>query len=123
MTGMLFRNTRIFALLWLSVGIGLSGYYGIEWYEQADWTPAEIEQSVELNLAIDLQRRGPLLQPTGEKMLQLQQLVRSEVEAQIHREQAAVRRGFFAGVTMLLLGLIPLLYERARAKIAPVQRP
>ncbi|MEK6805593.1 MAG: hypothetical protein AABY95_02975 [Pseudomonadota bacterium] len=111
---MLFRNTKIFSLLWLSIGIGLSGYYGVEWYEQPSWTRDEIEQSVELNLAVDLARMGPHLRPKGDKLDALRQLVRGEVETQIRREQSATQRGLAAGVAMLLLGLVPLLLERKR---------
>ena len=117
------RNTRIFSALWISVGIGLSGYYGLQWYEQPRWSEAEIEQSVMLNLGIDLARMGPHLRPTGEKLEQLHQMVRSEVEGQIRTEQRAVWRGLIAGSGMLLLGLVPLLYGRSRAKIPRTQRP
>ena len=61
------RNTRIFSALWLSIGIGLTGYYGLQWYEAPNWNEAEIEQSVLLNLGIDLHSMGPNLRHQGDR--------------------------------------------------------
>jgi len=109
---MLFRNTRIFALIWLSVGLGLGGYYGIRWQEQPDWTPQAIEESVELNLAIDLARMGPHLRPQGERLERLRQTISREVHTQIESEQKTLQRGLAAGVLLTLLGGGILLMQR-----------
>ncbi len=103
---MLTRNPRIFSALAVSVGIGLCGYYGLQWYELPKWSEAEIEQSVQLNLQMDLQRMGPLLQPKNERLEELRRLVRAEVETEIRNERIAVQRGLLAGFVALALGLV-----------------
>lgn len=104
MPAMLSRNPKIFSALAISIGIGLCGYYGLQWYELPRWSEAELAQSVELNLALDLKRMGPLLEPKGKRLETLRQIVRSEVETEINRDRNAIWRGLLAGLVALALG-------------------
>jgi hypothetical protein len=101
---MLFRNPKALAFLMFAVGIGLLGYFGEQWYRLPKWSEAEIEQSVELNLAIDLNRMGPHLRPTGEKLERLRGIIRAEVEGEIRREREQLERWMGAGLLLLVLG-------------------
>jgi hypothetical protein len=111
---MLFRNPRALAFLLLSAGIGLVGWYGQQWYVLPEWSEGEIEQSVELNLQIDLARRGPHLQPTGERLEALRQAVRAEVEAEIRREREDLERWIGLGFVLLVLGVGQLVFVLSR---------
>ena len=102
---MLFRNPQAFAAILMIAGTSLLVYFGEQWYRLPPWSEAEIEQSVELNLAMDLQRLGPHLRPTGEKLERLRQLVRGEVEGQINRERHDLERWIGAGLLLAVLGL------------------
>jgi hypothetical protein len=101
---MLFRNPRLFAFTLLAAGLGLCGYYGEQWYRLPQWNEAEIAQSTELNLQFDLQRMGPQLQPTGEKLEALRKIVRAEVEAEIRHDREQVERWLGLGLLLLVLG-------------------
>jgi hypothetical protein len=49
---MLPRNPRAFAVLLAALGAGLVAWYGEQRWRLPAWSEAEIEQSVELNLAL-----------------------------------------------------------------------
>ena len=116
---MLFRNPRFFAFLLVAIGLGLLGYYGEQRWRLPKWSDAEIAQSVELNLALDLQHRGPHLQPSGEKLEELRATIRAEVEAEIRRERETPERWMGVGAILCMLGaghwLKQVLAERGRA--------
>ena len=82
---MLFRNPRLFAFLLIAIGGGVLGYYGEQYRRLPTYTDADIEQSVEANLALDLARMGPHLQPAGEGES-------GPHASQQHRHAYAVRR-------------------------------
>lgn len=113
---MLFRNPQAFAFVMIAIGIGLLGYYGEQWYRLPKWSEAEIEQSVELNLAIDLKRMGPLMQPTGEKLERLRGIVRGEVVGEISREREKLERWIGAGLLLVVVGLGQALFSLARPR-------
>ena len=113
---MLFRNPQAFAFVMIAIGIGLIGYYGERWYRLPQWTEGEIEQSVELNLAIDLKRMGPLLQPTGEKLERLRGIIRAEVAGEIRRERETLERWMGAGLLLVVVGLGQALFSLARPR-------
>lgn len=116
---MLFRNPNLFAFLLLAIGIGLVGYYGEQRWQLPQWSEAEIEQSVELNLAMDLDRRGPHLRPTGERLAGLRAAIRAEVEAEIRRDREKLERWIGLGAILCVLGAAQfvklLLAQRARS--------
>lgn len=113
---MLFRNPKSLAFLLLALGVGLCGYYGQKWYELPEWSEAEIAQSVEINLELDLQRMGPHLRPTGERLEDLRRLVRSEVEAEIRKEREGAQKGLGAGLIALVLAVGQLLAVALKEK-------
>jgi len=109
----MFRDPRALAFVLLASGIGVLGWFGPQWYQRPKWSRAEIDQSVELNLAIELKQRGPLLQPTGDRLEQLRSLIRTEVEGQIRRERREVERWLGAGFLLSLFGVSAWLRARA----------
>lgn len=97
---------RITALLFvlLSVGFGLTGYFGWAWYELPRYSEHDIAASTEINLMMDL-HRADASTPTGAKIAELRRQVREEIEADIARERREVQTGFAIGLAALLLGL------------------
>lgn len=102
---MLFRNPLLFAFALAAIGLGLIAWYGEQLWRLPAWTESEIDQSVELNLALELQRRGPHLQPQGEKLDTLRQTLRAEVEAEIRGERRKLERWIGFGALLLVFGL------------------
>lgn len=96
----------------LALGIGLCGYYGTEWYEMPRYSQADIDASVELNLQLDLQRRGALLQPDEAGMDRLRTMIREEVEADINRDLKRVQTRFGVGLIALVVGISHLVFQR-----------
>ena len=115
---MLFRNPRLLAFLLVAAGIGLAGWYGEQRWRLPAWSEAELEQSVELNLAVELQRRGPHLQPAPERLEQLRRALRAEVEAEIRHERERLERWIGLGLVMVVLGL-GLWARAALARLTP----
>lgn len=106
-----FRNPRAMAFVLIAFGLGVAAFYGERWYRLPAWTEAEIEQSVELNLALDLQRLGPHLQPSRERLEQLRSMVRAEVEGEIRREREEVQRWVGLGLVLIVLGAGQLVFS------------
>jgi hypothetical protein len=100
---MLLRNPRLFAFLLAALGIGLVAWYGEQRWRLPAWSEAEIEHSVEMNLALELERRGTHLQPTGERLEQLRRTLRAEVEAEIRRERAEPERWIGFGLLLIVV--------------------
>jgi hypothetical protein len=116
---MLFRNPRAFAYLLIAIGLCLLGYYGEKLWRLPTWTAAEIEQSVELNLALDLRHRGRHLQPTPEKLAELRTTVRAEVEADIRRERETLERWLGLGAILCMLGVGHFVKQLLAARTRP----
>lgn len=98
------RNPRLFAFLLISVGAVVAGWYGERLWRLPAWSEAEIEQSVELNLALDLNRRGPHLQPDQARLDALRASIRAEVEAEVRREREELERWMALGLVLVVLG-------------------
>ena len=115
---MLLRNPRAFAFVLAAVGLGLVAFYGEQRWRLPAWSEAEIAQSVELNLALELQQRGPHLQPAGERLDALRRTLRAEIEAEIRRERAEPERWIGLGLLLIVLGagqwIADVLRRRAR---------
>ena len=109
---MLARRLQAFAYILIVTGVGLLAWFGDEWYRLPVWSEAEIEQSVELNLAIDLKRLGPNMQPEGEKLERLRQIVRAEVKAEIRQEREKVERWLGLGAICIVFGISQWLMQR-----------
>lgn len=91
-------------ILATAMGLGLSAYYGERWYQLPQYSEEDLRASAELNLAIDLERRGPALQPSPADRERLRQQIRSEIDADIGREHKEIQQGFTAAALMLLFG-------------------
>ena len=102
---MLLRNPRLLAFLLAAIGAGIAAWYGEQRWRLPAWSEAEIVQSVELNLAVELQRRGPHLQPSPERVEALRVTLRDEVEAEIRREREQLERWIGFGLVLVVLGL------------------
>lgn len=110
---MIARRLRTFAYILVISGVAVLTWHGEQWYRLPVWTEAEIEQSVELNLALDLQRLGPNLRPEGEKLQRLRDMVRAEVVGEIRREREQVEKWLGAGLVLLIFGVGQWLLSRA----------
>lgn len=114
----MFRDRRVLPFLMIAAGLGLVLYYGLQWRELPRWSEAEIAQSAELNLALDLQRMGPLLQPTGTRLAELRTRVRAEVEAEIRHDRRALERWIGLGLLLMVFGGSQYLLSLVRASRA-----
>jgi len=113
---MLLRNPRAFAFALAAIGLAVAGWHGEQRLRLPQWSEAEIEQSVELNLQLELQRRGPHLQPQGERLDALRGALRAEVEAEIRRERDALDRWIGAGLLLLVFGAAQWLGAALRSR-------
>ena len=98
--------------LMFAVGLGLAFYYGDVWYGLPRYSEAEIEQSVELNLALTLQVR--LTSPSADEASRA--TIRSELLAEIQREQRDALRGLTIGGVLCAFGLLQMLMLRRMAQ-------
>lgn len=110
------RNPLLIPFLFLALGFGLLGWYGLSWYELPRYSESEIETSVEANLAMDLARLGPSMQLDAQRMTQLRTQIRAEVMADIQRERAESERGLGVGLICIVVGLGHAVLMRGLAK-------
>lgn len=96
-------------------GLGMVFWYGHALSELPRYSPAEIEQSVELNLMLDLQRRDPTFANDSGKVSQLRMQLHDEVTAAIAQDKTELQRYIGAGVVMTLVGLAQMLLLRRMA--------
>jgi hypothetical protein len=113
---MLLRNPRAFAFVLAAIGFGVAAWYGEQRWRLPQWSEAEIEQSVELNLQLELQRRGPHLQPQPERIEALRRTLRAEVQAEIRRERDTLDRWIGAGLLLVVFGLAQWLADAIRRR-------
>ncbi len=99
------RNLSTIPAFLVALGLCLSSYYGMEWYQLPQYSEADIETSTELNLRLDLQRRGPHLQPQGEELERLRRMVRAEIQGEIRHEKEKIQTRFGIGLISLIFGL------------------
>lgn len=96
-------------------GLGIALWHGWDWYHLPRWSPAEIEQSVELNLVLDLRRTGTTM-PDPAQADAMRARIREELEAEIAREQETPRGYTLAGLVIALFGLGQMLIRTATAR-------
>lgn len=112
------RNPRALPVLMFLGGLGIAGYYALQWYQLPKFSEKEIEQSVELNLALDVARMGPQLKPEGDKLDRLRALVRAEVEGDLNRELKTAQLRFAIGLVAMVFGIGQMVFvagmERGR---------
>lgn len=102
-----------------AVGLGLVFYYGDLWHGRPVYSAAELEQSAELNLMLDLHRQGPakVAELDQAAVQALRQKMLDEVQAEILREQRDIQRGLGTGVVLAMLGLLQMwLIRRAASR-------
>ncbi len=102
---MLLRNPRLLAFLLAAVGLGIAAWYGEQRWRLPAWSEAEIAQSVELNLVVELRQRGPHLQPSPERLEALRATLRGEIEREIRREREPLERWIGLGLLLAVVGL------------------
>ena len=96
-----------------AAGLGLIFHYGDAWYRLPVYSAAEVEQSVELNLALE-QQRGNAANTTQlvEQIEPQRQRIRSDLLAEIQRERRDAQAGTGTGIILLLMGLVQMLILR-----------
>ncbi len=97
------RSPRAFPFMLLAVGIGLSGYYGLQWTKLPQYSDADLAASTELNVQLELQSRNARTDAAGLERLRRQ--VRQELQADIERERSEVETGLGAGLIALVLAI------------------
>ena len=95
--------------LLFAAGLGMSLHYGHAWWQLPSYTPEEIEQSVDLNMALDSQHKGLA---EASVLLAQQAVVRREVLEEISKERRDVQSYFLAGVVLTFMGLANLWFLR-----------
>ena len=107
------RRVPLLPFLLFAGGLGICMYYGQQWYELPKYSDADIEASTELNLQMDLQHRGPNLQPASKDELdRMRAEVRFEITSSIQAERDKLSQRFGIGLVALVLGLGQLVMER-----------
>lgn len=100
------RRPPMLGFFILSIGLGICLYYGMEWYELPRYTEAEIDQSTELNLQMDLQRMGAHLQPkTPDELAIMRAKLRYEITDSIKQQNDKVHLRFSVGLIALIIGV------------------
>lgn len=94
------RSRSAFPFMLLAVGIGLTGYYGLQWVQLPSYSDADIDASAELNLQLDLQRQHTT--PDTDKLAAMRAQTRADVVADIQREHSQVETGLGAGLIALV---------------------
>ena len=98
--------------LMFAVGLGLVFYYGDIWYGLPRYSEAEIEQSVELNLALALRAQAASVLVNRAT----RDSIRAELLAEIRQEQRDAQQGFAIGVVVCAVGLLQMLMLRRMAQ-------
>jgi len=113
-----FRNPRLIPAMLFSTGLCVAGYYGMQWRDLPHLSEQELEQSAELNLALDLARLSPEQRPHGQALEDMKARERSEVLADLDRERDTVHERFAAGLVAMVFGLgqLVFVYLNERAK-------
>ncbi len=115
---LLFRNPRLIPAMLFSAGLCVAGYYGTQWYQAPRLSPAEIEQSTELNLALDLAQMPAEQRPQGKALEELKTRVRDEVELDVDQDRKTLQERFAAGLVAMVFGFGQMVFvflsERVR---------
>lgn len=93
-------------------GLGMVFHYGHAWWQLPVYSPAEVEQSVEINLAIDLQRRGAAFAADPAQVERLRDEVRAEVSAAIAHDHSEAKGYVGVGLILAAIGLVQMLVLR-----------
>lgn len=107
------RRVPVLPFMLFAGGLGICMYYGQQWYELPKYSEADIDASTELNLKLDLQHRGPNLQPANKDELdRMRAGVRYEITSSIQAERDKLSQRFGIGLIAFVLGLGQLVMAR-----------
>ena len=100
------RRAPFFPLLVFSAGLGLTLYFGNQYYNLPHYSEADIDASTQLNLQLDLQHRGPNLQPANEAQLSLMRArIRKEITDSIQSQKTRLEQRIGISLIALVVGL------------------
>ncbi|HSW12672.1 MAG TPA: hypothetical protein VLI06_07515 [Solimonas sp.] len=94
-----------------SVGLGLSFYYGEQWYQLSQVPEAQLQEAVELNLLLDLKRDAHKPVPGEQELEARRETIRGELQAHLDRQRHQLRGNFLAALAGFGLGAIFLLTQ------------
>lgn len=101
----------VFHLIFI-IGISIAGYYGHALWTWPEYSDRDIEQSVELNLAIDLSRRGPHLMPDEAGLQRLREQIHGEITGELSHQRIQAERRLGVGLLLTVAGALRLLMTR-----------
>ncbi len=118
---MLFSNPRVLPILMMCIGIGIIAIRGPQIEKFQHWAPEDIDTAVELNLALDMVRRGDEVTLSEEEQEARKAQIRSEIMQTFVLPQQKMReeyrQGFWiAGIGFGLFILVLLLQQRGLLK-------
>lgn len=87
----------------LVVGVGLTGYYGQQWYQTPHYSDADLRAATELKVLLEMQVRGE--RPDDAGLEQARQKARAELVVGIDQQRRETMMGFGIGLLALLLSL------------------
>jgi hypothetical protein len=98
------RNPMTIPAIMMAAGLSVGIYYGDRWYRWEAIPEGDLHASVELNLAVVKQARGPHLPMDPEREQRLRETIREELVAESRRplEQAQARG--FMGLGVFIIG-------------------
>ena len=86
-------------------GLGACLYFGQQWYALPQYSEGDIDASTEMNLQLDLQHRGPQLQPANQLELErMRALIRNEITTSIQQQRGRLQQRFSIGLIAMVLG-------------------
>jgi hypothetical protein len=110
------RPFAILPAMMFAIGLGLAMHQGYTWWRLPSYSEAEIQQSVDLNLALDQQRLGGAAELDDAARDQQRQAVEAEVRSEIARERQEPLQYALTGLGLTLMGLLQLFLLRRHTK-------
>lgn len=96
-------------------GLGLTMYYGHALWKLPAYSESDLEQSVELNLAMDLRRAPPSTALAPAELDRRRALLREEIRTEIRRERKEAMQALAGGLGALVLALGQFVWLRRQA--------
>jgi hypothetical protein len=113
------RQPMLTPFLFFAVGLGLLGWYGLEWRHLPHYDESDIVASVEANLAMDLSRMTPEARQDEALITRLRSDIRLELVADIERERQEVERGLGIGLICLVAAFGNFVLVRGLRRSGP----
>jgi hypothetical protein len=104
------------AFLFAAVGIGVAIHSALRWHELPHYSAADLEQSVQLNFAVDEARLAAHATITADQRQQLLARERTEVENDINQERQGIRAEFGLALVLLVLAIGQTVAARLNAR-------